>query len=279
MHLRGDESQIFRDEGKLAEYRGESLKKTISGTFNPPPIDGRFGAGRDFIVFLKTAEVIDAYQIDLIQHASYAIDPPLIAGPLHGIPAIQRIIPKLAGSTEVIRRNSGHRARPALLVQIEKFRIAPHIRAVQGDEYRQVAENPDPPIMAVFLEGAPLAEEFELDILVLPHLLRIRVPLAAPLCPDRAAVLISQGHEFRVVVEPESALRAELLEFLQARRRALGKKGSCRLPQKLPLEGRYGAEVDRLGGKGGRFAQVGRGQETVVHQQVQADQKGIARHA
>ncbi len=92
-----------------------------------------------------------------------------------GVPVVEGISPALTGGAEVIRRDPRHHLRLVLVIQKEELRTGPDIGAVSGDEYRQVSEEHDPPLLGISLQSTPLAVEE-----VLEHLLNLDCVAKAP---------------------------------------------------------------------------------------------------
>src|SRR5208337_4252538 len=168
---------------------------------------------RNLPVGLKAAEMIEAHHIEKRERSTKALDPPSVSAGGQQVPAINRIPPKLSGGAEIIRRHAGDHGRAALIVEIEKIGMSPHVRAVVRNIDRDVAHETDAALLAINLEMLPLLEEFELPILVrvqfrrqlprpLAHGMRFSLAnLRVPQSPRRSVVCIFAGNEKRVVVE------------------------------------------------------------------------------
>ena len=92
-----------------------------------------------------------------------ALDPPVEAVPLEDVPAVERVPPELPRLAEVVGRDARHAHRVARLVQLEDLGVRPDVGAVGRDVDRDVAEDPDPPLVRRLLHAVPLAEEEELE--------------------------------------------------------------------------------------------------------------------
>ena len=147
--------------------------------------------------------------------------PPAVAGLFHLIPAEEGVAPELAVGGEGVRRAAGHLGGPEGLVHLEEAGVGPDVGAVLGHVDGQVAQDGDALLGGVVLEGLPLAEEEELYALPegglpgeagggglhgggLPPPQRLR-----PLVPGHAVVVVFQGHEEGVVVDPVPLLVEE----------------------------------------------------------------------
>ena len=75
------------------------------------------------------------------------------------VPVINRISPQLPRRGEGIRRTACHDRRPALFIQLEEFRMAPCIGAVQSHVDRQIPQDLDPVLVGIVLERFPLPVE------------------------------------------------------------------------------------------------------------------------
>ncbi len=70
--------------------------------------------------------------------------PPVESALGQHIPAVERIAPPLPGRRKIIRRHAGNPHRLQILVQLEDFRMHPHIRRIHVDEDGHIAQDADP---------------------------------------------------------------------------------------------------------------------------------------
>ena len=103
---------------------------------------GRITVGNE-VVLVKASEMIDPDNVIQLIAVCNSLDPPPVTGLLMIIPAIQRISPQLSRSRESIRRTARHTDRRTVLIQLEKFRMRPCIRAVKGYIDRDISHNLD----------------------------------------------------------------------------------------------------------------------------------------
>ena len=111
----------------------------------------------------ETAEVVHAKQVQMLEGETETVNPPAEILLRDAIPAIGWTAPALAVSAEIIGRNAADRTHAVILVQIEKCRMAPDVGAVVFDVKRQIAEQQDIPLTAIFPKLRPLAKKFELQ--------------------------------------------------------------------------------------------------------------------
>ena len=139
------------------------------------------------------------------------------------IPAVQRISPELSRSGKSIRRAARHRHRRQRLVQLEKFRVCPGIRAVKRHINRNIPDNFYFLLIRVGFQRKPLLRKQVLLELVKSHFLRIFFGIALqclllaepdiliPLSPALAAEGILHRHIEGVILQPVSVLFHKLL--------------------------------------------------------------------
>jgi hypothetical protein len=96
------------------------------------------------------------------QVRAQARGPPREAVLAHALPAVERVAPELAGLAEVVGRDAGDRARAKLLVEVEQLGVRPHVRAVERDVDRRVAEDRTSLLARRVVQRLPLLEEQEL---------------------------------------------------------------------------------------------------------------------
>ncbi len=124
--------------------------------FDPLAVDGGCILAGDGPVSFKAAEVIEANDVVEELGTPDAIEPPGEAGLLEDVPFVQRIAPALAGGREVVRRHAGDADRREILVQLEEFRMSPHVGGVVVDEDGDVPNEADVARRAVLAQVAPL---------------------------------------------------------------------------------------------------------------------------
>ena len=97
--------------------------------------------------------------VDEPEHFLNAEDPPVEAAMFEFVPAVQRVAPQLAGLAEIIGRHARHRGGFTFDVEVEDRRIAPHVGAVVGDEYGNIADHGYVQVVGVLLYFKPLLYE------------------------------------------------------------------------------------------------------------------------
>ncbi len=187
-----------------------------------------------------------------------AFDPPVEAVPLEDVPAVERVAPQLPRRAEVVGRNPRDADGVARLVQLEDLGVRPDVGAVGGDVDRDVAEDPDPPLVGCLLDAVPLAEEEELEKdvpgdvvgqLALDVCEGRRLPAAqlfGPLPEGRSAVSPFQCHEESPVLQPVLPGRrfAEPLELGPQLSGSVASEAPPRLAQETILPRDHLLEVD-----------------------------------
>ena len=123
----------------------------------------------------KPAKVIDAHEVDQVEHPAQPLDPPAVAVCAHRPPVVQRVAPELARGRERVGRHSGDTAR------LKELRVRTVVGAVLGDIDRDVAEDPDAAVGRIRAERPPFALEADLVVeqpaVPEPAVDPVRVPL------------------------------------------------------------------------------------------------------
>src|SRR2546428_458217 len=150
-------------EARAARTKARALRRALEGAgagpLPPSALDRRLLSRRDLPVGLEPAEVVEADEVHEPERGAEALDPPRVAGPVHLLPAVERVAPELAGGAEVIGRHAGHERRRPVGLELEQLGVRPHVRAVAGHEDRDVAHDRHLPLAAVVLQPLPLGEE------------------------------------------------------------------------------------------------------------------------
>ena len=152
-----------------------------------------------------------------------ALNPPGIVGLRHLFPVVNWVAPELTVRGEGIRGAARHLFRMAAFVQLEEFRICPHVRRIQWHVNGNVADNADALGIGVAAQSLPLPVKFVLNKVLqpdligqLPALFRQRVGLAQtqgfrPVQPWLAAQGVLQRREQSIVFQPAPVLLHESL--------------------------------------------------------------------
>ena len=228
--VRGDHAQVLGDDRHdlpfiLGQRRVKRLEKILARAGHPL---SRFCGGTakgDLIVSCKPAEMVEAHDVHQVKDGPESLDPPLIPCLFVRAPLVEGISPQLACRRKVIRRNPCYHGWQTVLVQKEKFRIGPCIRAVIGDKDRDIANNGDPLVMSIVTEFVPLPEEQELvervadngigmlgTCLVHSGFFALSNSLI-PIAPGAASVGFLDRHEQDVIIQPRGILRSEFFKF------------------------------------------------------------------
>ena len=213
-----------------------------------------------------------------------ALNPPGIVGLRHLFPVVNGVAPKLAVRGEGIRGTARHLFRMTAFVQLEEFRVRPHVRRIQRHVNGNVADDPDALGVGVAAQRLPLPVKFVLNEVLqpdfpgqFPALFRQRVGLAQaqslrPVQPGLAAQSVLQRREQSIVFQPAPVLLHEgFIGFIR-------RKPLKRQPQHVHPVGVHGAEIHPC-----RVAAPGNVlnffffQQSFVHQGVQVDEIVVAR--
>src|ERR1700751_2370576 len=97
----------------------QCLKEIGARTLYPLSRLGVWCAGGNVPCGREAAEVIQPNRIHVGEQGSYSIDRPAITRRTQRVPVVNGISPQLTLRAEIVRRNTRHEARPAILVQEE----------------------------------------------------------------------------------------------------------------------------------------------------------------
>ncbi len=117
LHRRGDDAEVLRDQGQLAELRGRRVEHRAPGAALPVPGQRVAGARGHRPVGDEAAEVVDAGEVVEVEGAPQALDPPAVAAPLQRRPVVERVAPQLA----LVGERVGRRARDG--AGLEELRV------------------------------------------------------------------------------------------------------------------------------------------------------------
>ena len=213
-HRGGKEAQILGDDVLFAQSLVHDFEKINARPGAPAAVFGGVVPKGNGIVGVEAPEMVDAQSVANLELPGDPLEPPGVAVLLHLLPVEQRVAPQLAVGGETVRWAAGHLGGPAVLVQLELFRVGPHVGAVQGHIDGQVANNGDAFLIDILLQAPPLAEkemlhplpEVDLSGQLFFHLLQsgrlTQTQLLRPIQPGGPAVLVFQGHEQGVVLQP-----------------------------------------------------------------------------
>src|SRR5208283_358848 len=153
--------------------------------------------------------MIEAQKIYHLQHCAKPVDPPLIALLFHFVPSIGGGAPQLPVLAEVVWRNAADRSPLAILVEIEQFRMTPHIGAVVLYVKRHIAHDGNVAPLTVLPEGTPLPEEFVLHEFMVSNALCLGLYRGIELVPRHAAIRLAQRQEQSEAFQPQMILAFE----------------------------------------------------------------------
>ena len=87
-NLVGDDAEILGDERGLTELRAQRRQQRVAAAVPPFAEPRRRRTRRDRPIGLERAEVVDAQQVEPLELAADAVEPPAEAVPLHGVPVV-----------------------------------------------------------------------------------------------------------------------------------------------------------------------------------------------
>ena len=133
------------------------------GTLRPSAIHSSLLARWNLPVGLKSAEVIEANDVALLQCPLHALNPPVISALAEYVPAVKRIAPALSGAAKKIGRHARNIDRVAVFVELKDLGMVPDVGAIQIDEDGDVGDELDAICCAVLMHRAPLFKKEELN--------------------------------------------------------------------------------------------------------------------
>src|SRR5256885_4935898 len=146
----------------------------------------------------ETAEVVHTKQVQMFEGETETVNPPAEIVLRDAVPAIGWAAPALAVGAEIIGRNAADRAHVVILVQIEKRRMAPYVGAVVFDVKRQIAEDRNTALAAIFPELRPLAKKFKLQKRMITRCLRGWFSARVERDPELVAICVEPSHEVHI---------------------------------------------------------------------------------
>jgi len=170
---------------------------------------------------------------------------------------------------------------------MEQVGMRPHVGAIEGNEDRHIANNPDAPPIGIATQIVPLREENPLTILLrldgvrkFVARLRQRIRIArsergGPFRPGTHAILLFKRHEQRNIVEPGSLRLTELHKgcTIGGRERPKTLEGPV---EQRRLPGNNDAEINPFIGTDRTVCQIINHQMPGGEQTVGTDQHGVA---
>src|SRR5882724_13667167 len=163
----------------------------------------------------ETAEMVHTKQVEMFERETEAVNPPAEIVLRDAVPAIGWAAPALAVGAEIIGRNAADRTHVVILVQIEKRWMAPDVGAVVFDVKRQIAEQRDIPLTAIFPKLRPLAKKFELQKRMITRCLRGGFSARVERVPRLVAICVEQCHEVHIRLQPPGVARDKILILLR----------------------------------------------------------------
>src|SRR2546421_5599616 len=163
----------------------------------------------------ETAEVVHTKQVQMLEGETETVNPPMEIVLRDAIPAIGWTAPALAVGAEIVGRNAADRTHVVILVQIEKRWMAPYVGAVVFDVKRQIAEDRNIPLAAIFPELRPLAKKFKLQKRMITRCLRGGFSARVERVPGLVAICVEQSHEVHIWLQPPGVARDKILIFLR----------------------------------------------------------------
>src|SRR5207302_6412105 len=164
---------------------------------------------------LETAEVVHTKQVQMFEGETETVNPPAEIVLRDAVPAIGWAAPALAVGAEVIGRHAADRTHVVILVQVEKCRMAPYVGAVVFDVKRQIAEDRNISLAAIFPELPPLAKKFKLQKRMITRCLRGGFSAWVERVPGPVAICVEQSHEVHIRLQPPGVARDKILIFLR----------------------------------------------------------------
>ena len=125
-------SQILGNDFLFSQGAAHGVEEADSRSLLPMASDGSVGAGRNGIVLVKSAEMVNPYHIIQFIAVGQPGQPPFIACAAVVFPAVQGISPELSCGGKAVRRAACNCGRYIVPVQLKEFRMGPCVGAVHG---------------------------------------------------------------------------------------------------------------------------------------------------
>ena len=130
LDLVGDDAEVFRHDGQVADRRAHGIKELLARPFHPTAVDSGLRLAVDLPECFEAAEMIDAHDVDKREELAEPRDPPGVALVLHRLPVVLRVAPELTRRAEVVGRYASDRLGRAVDVEVEERLMRPDIGAV-----------------------------------------------------------------------------------------------------------------------------------------------------
>ncbi len=172
MHRRCNHTEVFGDDRERPQLGLGSLEELEPGRATPPAVPGGLLARLDRPGGHESPEVVDPREVEELEGATEALDPPAVAlGPVGG-PAVERVDPELAVRVE------GVRGCARLDGEVEELPVEEDVGRRRRDIDRQIAQDAHTPVGGVAAESAPLP--FEANLVGQGAIAREPLPVAGP---------------------------------------------------------------------------------------------------
>src|SRR5271170_568207 len=136
VHVRSNQAQIFDNKGQAAQLFAHCFKKACARARRPlSGLSGRCSCG-NVPGGRKPAEVIQTNRIHVSKQSPQPVDGPPITSGAKRVPVVNRIPPQLSLCAEIVGRDAGNEAWPAMLVEQEQLWICPNIAGIRRNKER-----------------------------------------------------------------------------------------------------------------------------------------------
>ena len=285
-HALVDDAEILRDDLRVLKFAVDRVEEVHFRAVNPLTLLCRFRLGGHRPVRGERAEVVDAHGVEQLEARAEPVEPPAVAVRLHRLPVVERVAPLLSELAEIIRRHARDVLRLAVLREIEKMAVRPHVGAVARHIHRQVADDLHALIVGVRLDCLPLFEEGVLDKLHEEDRLGVLLhrggdgvgtvefqPLVRPVVPLRADIRFLQDDIQRVIRQPARIFFCERAHLIAVR-------FVC--TRERPVQHRNAPQLEKIKRRRVRVrvhlvAQLLVGQKPLVAQLLEVDKIAVAR--
>ena len=218
-------SKVFCDDFPVTKTCGNCTEQIDSRSFFPPSVFCCRIAIRNCIVFIKSTEMINPYNIIQTETIGNSFDPPFISGVTMHFPVIQRVSPELTSRGKSIRRASGHLCRAILLIEFEEPWVCPGIRTVHCYIDWNITNDLDSFFIGISFQFHPLLAEFKLHIflkfnfeihffsVIIQCILPAKADILCPFTPLYASKTLLHSHKECIIFQPPCLFFLELTEF------------------------------------------------------------------
>ena len=148
-----------------------------------------------------------------------------------------------------------------------------------GDENRDVADDFNPAVIAIFFKGFPLAEKLELNEFLFKDVAGIRAYFRIPVGPGSTGICLLKSGKFRKGIQPGILIAAKPEKLFPQRIRFASEESGGSLSKEHSSERNDRIKIDGGVREKRGILQIFRGKPALINQRLKTDQQRIPRDA